>query len=136
MGRELPDLPRIIHLWTVRKGDQRVSIIETRFAQGEDFEFGLLAKLINFGLGDEFVREDGLDLCATLSSKGFDLFDSGSYPVSFGFREERACEVEFHFLFLNSFRKFHCLFLPIFQVRFQGENEIRSFCSCTGPWRR
>ncbi|MGA2027598.1 MAG: hypothetical protein ABSH17_11115, partial [Syntrophobacteraceae bacterium] len=70
MGRELPYLPRIIHVWTVQKGDQRVSIIETRFAPGEDFEFGLLAKLINFGLGDEFVREDDLGLHSTLSCKG------------------------------------------------------------------
>ena len=62
----------------------------------------MFAKAVDFGFGDQVVKEDDLDLLSTLNSKGFDLLDSGSYPISFSFGKKWPCEVDFHNFFCGS----------------------------------
>jgi hypothetical protein len=47
-------------------------------------------------LGNQIVREDDVNLCFTLGSKGFNLLDGGANPVPFRVRENRACKIDFH----------------------------------------
>ncbi len=70
--------------------------MKMRFTAGEDFVFCFHAKGLDFGLGNEIVREDDLGFRSTMSSKSADLLDGGSYPVPFGFREKWSCEIDFH----------------------------------------
>jgi len=58
------------------------------FTPGENLDFGMFAKLVDFGLGDQIVREDDLDLLSTLSCNGFDLTDGGANPIPFSLREK------------------------------------------------
>lgn len=83
----------------------------------------------------QVIREDDRGLHSTLGSKGFDLIDSGSYPIPFSLRKEWSCEIDFHLFFFNPFREllFHFASLCQYSKCVFRENEIRSFCSCTGP---
>jgi hypothetical protein len=56
-------------------------IIEMRFTAGENLEFRLSARGIDFFVDDRIAREDDLGLRSTLGSKGFDLIDSGALCV-------------------------------------------------------
>jgi hypothetical protein len=80
----------IIHLRAVEQSDYNIGIIEMGFTAGEDFVFCLWAKGIDFGLGDQIVREDDFKLRSMLSCKGFDFPDSGSYPIPLSLRENRG----------------------------------------------
>jgi len=87
-GVKISDLPccSIVNLGTIEKGDYKVGIIEMRFTAGENLYFGMFAKPVDLFRGDKIVREDHLDLLSTLNCNGFDLLDSGSYPVKDQFR--------------------------------------------------
>jgi hypothetical protein len=61
----------------------------------------MFAEVVDFGLGDQVVRENDFGLRSTLSGKGFDLIDSRSYPIPFSLGEKWPCEIDFHHFFVG-----------------------------------
>ncbi len=97
-GVKIANLPcgTIVDLRTIEQGDHHAGIIEMGFTAGEDFEFGLWAQMVDFGLGDEFIGPDNIDWMVLGCSEGFDLVFQISKPVPFSFCEKRTCEIDFH----------------------------------------
>jgi hypothetical protein len=54
-----------------------------RFTAGENLFFGMFAQAVDFGLGDEVLREDDLGLRSTLNGIGYEPLSIRSNPLLF-----------------------------------------------------